>query len=126
TINGATDKTGVTATAKTDESAAFTAGGVYSLAIQSDNGTASNVSFTVGASLNAQGLAAAVSAFNDVSSTTGVTAKLNSSNDGLVLSNASGNNITLSNNSISASVTVGGLNASGAASGTAVAVATGS
>ena len=128
TINGTTDKTGVTATAKTDQSAAFTAGGVYSLAITSDNGTASNVSFTVGASLNAQGLAAAVSAFNDVSSTTGVTAKLNSTNDGLVLSNAAGNNINIANNSATASVTVGALNASGAAAGTApaVAVATGS
>ena len=126
TINGSTDKTGVTATAKTDESAAFTAGGVYSLAITSDNGTASNVSFTVGASLNAQGLASAVSAFNDVSSTTGVTAKLNSTNDGLILSNAAGNNITIANNSAAASLTVGSLNAAGNTSGTAVAVATGS
>ena len=125
TINGTTDTTGVTATAKTDESLAFTAGGMYALAIQSDNGTAANVSFTVGASLNAQGLAAAVSAFNDVSSTTGVTAKLNPANDGLILSNAVGNNITLTNNSVSASMTVGGLDASGAVSGTAVAVATG-
>ena len=125
TINGTTDTTGVTATAKTDESLAFTAGGMYALAIQSDNGTAANVSFTIGASLNAQGLAAAVSAFNDVSSTTGVTAKLNPANDGLILSNAVGNNITLTNNSVSASMTVGGLDASGAVSGTAVAVATG-
>ena len=126
TINGATEKTGVTASAKTEESMAFTAGAMYSLAIQSDNGTPANVSFTIGASLNAQGLAAAVSSFNDVSSTTGVTAKLNSTNDGLILSNASGNNISLTNNSVSASVTVASLDASGAASGTAVAVGTGS
>lgn len=122
TINGATDKTGVTATAKTDQSAAFTAGGVYTLAVTSDNSTASNVSFTVGAN-NAQGLAAAVSAFNDVSSTTGVTAKLNDTNDGLVLSNASGNNIAIKNDSASAVVTVGALKADGTANGTAVDVA---
>lgn len=125
TINGSADKTGVSATAKTDESVAFTAGGVYSLAVASDNGTPANVSFTVGASLNAQGLAAAVSAFNDVSSSTGVTAKLNPTNDGLILSNALGNNITLANNSSAASLTVGNLDAAGAASGSAVAVATG-
>ena len=124
-INNATDKTGVTASAKTDQSATFTANGVYSLAVKSDNGTATNVSFTIGSANNAQGLAAAVSAFNDVSSTTGVTAKLNANNDGLVLSNASGNNISLTNNSATASVTVGALDATGAANGTAVAVATG-
>ena len=118
TINGSTDKTGVTASAKTDQSAQFTAAGVYSLAITSDNGTASNVSFTVGAALNAQGLASAVSAFNDVSSTTGVTAKLNSTNDGLILSNAAGNNINITNNSATAGVTVAAYNAAGAAAGT--------
>ena len=118
TINGATEKTGVTASAKTDMSAQFAAAGVYSLAIKSDNGSASNVSFTVGAQLNAQGLASAVGAFNDVSSTTGVTAKLNATNDGLILSNAAGNNINIANNSAAADVTVVALNAAGAAAGT--------
>ena len=124
-INNVTDKTGVTASAKTDQSATFDADGVYSLAVKSDNGTATNVSFTIGAANNAQGLAAAVSAFNDVSSTTGVTAKLNASNDGLVLSNAAGNNIAITNNSATASLTVGALDATGAANGTAVAVSSG-
>ena len=124
TINGATATTGVTASAKTEESATFTAAGVYSLAITSDNGTASNVSFTVGAALNAAGLASAVSAFNDVSSKTGVTAKLNSTNNGLILTNASGNNIKLANNSASASVSVAAINGAGTV-GTPVAVATG-
>ena len=115
TINGSTDKTGVTASAKTEESAKFVAGKVYLLAVNSDNATAANaanVTFTVGAALNASGLASAVSAFNDVSSTTGVTAKLNDTNDGLVLTNVSGNNITLKNNSTDAAslVTAAAIN----------------
>ncbi len=124
TINGTTATTGVTASAVNNESAAFTAGGSYSLAVTSDNSTAANVTFTVGAALNASGLASAVTAFNDVSSKTGVTAKLNSANNGLILTNASGNNITLANNSASASVTVASINGAGTV-GTTAAVATG-
>lgn len=128
TINGSTDKTGVTATAKTEESAKFVAGGVYSLAVKSDNATtAANVTFTVGASLNASGLASAVSAFNDVSSTTGVTAKLNDTNDGLILTNAAGNNITLTNNSTAAGSTVvaASINSTGTVGTTATIAASG-
>ena len=130
TINGSTDKTGVTASAKTEESAKFVAGKVYSLAVNSDNATASNaanVTFTVGAALNASGLASAVSAFNDVSSTTGVTAKLNDTNDGLVLTNVSGNNITLKNNSTDAAslVTAAAINSAGTVGTTASIAASG-
>ncbi|MCY0911419.1 flagellin N-terminal helical domain-containing protein [Massilia antarctica] len=124
TINGATANTGVTASAKTEEALTLTAAGVYSLAVTSDNSTAANVTFTVGAALNASGLASAVSSFNDVSSKTGVTAKLNSTNDGLILTNSAGNNITLANNSASASVTAGAINSAGTV-GTTAAVATG-
>lgn len=105
-INGASEQTGVTATAKTEESAIFVPGGVYALAVTSDNGTAANVAFTVGNPLNATTLAASVSAFNDVSASTGVTAKLNSSNNGVILTNAAGNNITLVNNSSDVAHTV--------------------
>jgi len=113
-INSETSTTGVVATAKTDAEAKFTAGGVYSLAVTSDNATTpANVTFTVGAAVNASGLAAAVSAFNDVSSKTGVTAKLNTTNDGLVLSNASGNNIELKNNSATAGVTLASMDNNG-------------
>ena len=127
TINGSTDKTGVTATAKTEESAKFVAGKVYSLAVASDNATASNVTFTVGAALNASGLASAVSAFNDVSSTTGVTAKLNDTNDGLVLTNTSGNNIKLTNNSTDAAslITAASIDSAGGVGTTASIAATG-
>jgi flagellin len=124
TINGQTASTGVTATAQNDEAVTFAAGGVYSLAVTSDNSTAANVTFTVGAALNASGLSQAVSAFNDVSSQTGVTAKLNATNDGLILTNASGNNITLANKSASAGVTAASINAAGTV-GTTASVATG-
>jgi flagellin len=123
-VNSATTTTGVTATATNTESATFTAGASYSLAVTSDNATAANVTFTVGAALNPAGLASAVSAFNDVSSKTGVTAKLNSTNTALILTNATGNNITLANNSASASVTVASINGAGVV-GTTAAVATG-
>ena len=125
-INGAAEKTGVTATAKTEESATFVAGGVYSLGLTSDNSTAANVTFTVGNPLNAANLASSVSAFNDVSASTGVTAKLNSTNDGLILTNAAGNNITLKNNSTAAASTVvaASINAAGTV-GTTATVGTG-
>ena len=56
TINGASATTGVTASAKTEEAVTLTAAGVYSLAVTSDNSTAANVTFTVGAATNASGL----------------------------------------------------------------------
>ncbi|HEX8611696.1 MAG TPA: flagellin, partial [Telluria sp.] len=123
-INGASATTGVTADAKTEEAITLAPAGVYSLAVTSDNSSAANVTFTVGAAANAAGLASAVSAFNDVSSKTGVTAKLNSTNDGLILTNAAGNNITIANNSASASVTAASVNAAGVV-GTSATVASG-
>lgn len=127
TINGAAEKTGVTATAKTEQSATFVAGGVYSLALKSDNGTPANVTFTVGASLNATGLASAISAFNDVSASTGVTVKMNSASNGIVLTNAAGNNITLTNNSTAAGsvVTTGAMDAAGTVGATVAVAASG-
>ncbi|WP_312438355.1 flagellin [Janthinobacterium sp.] len=126
-INGASEKTGVTASAKTEESATFVAGGVYSLGVISDNGTAANVAFTVGNPLNATTLAASVSAFNDASASTGVTAKLNSSNNGLILTNAAGNNITLQNNSTNAAstITAAAINSAGTVGTTATIAASG-
>jgi flagellin len=118
-INSVTATTGVTATATNTESAIFTAGASYSLAVTSDNTVAANVTFTVGAAANAAGLASAVSAFNDASSKTGVTAKMNSTNTGLILTNAAGNNITMANNSASGAVTVAAINGAGTVGATA-------
>jgi flagellin len=99
-INAETEKTGVTATARTEvQLTTFAAGQTYSIDVTSDNTTAVTLSFTVGATVNADGLSAAVNAFNDASSKTGVTARVNDAGTGIFILNASGNNITLDNNS---------------------------
>ena len=108
-INAKTSSTGVTATARTEiDAKGFLPGGSYSLDVLSDNATtAVNISFTVGAA-NADGLAAGITAFNDKSSQTGITAKLNTAGTGITLTNASGNDMLISNRSVATSViTVG-------------------
>ena len=118
-INAKTSGTGVSATARTEiDATAFLAGGSYSLDVLSDNATtAVNVSFTVGAANNADGLAAGIAAFNDKASQTGVTAKLNDAGTGITLTNASGNDMQISNRSAALSVvTIGAqLNIAGSA-----------
>ncbi len=95
-INAQTVATGVTATARTDVSVSFASAGAYTLTLQSDNTTAQTVSFTLAAAGTAEGLSAAVAAINDQSSKTGVIASLNSAGSAVILSNATGNDITLS------------------------------
>jgi len=109
-INAQTSNTGVTATATTQfDLTALTANASYSLNVTSDNASAQTIAFTVGSTVNAAGLSAAVTAFNDVSSKTGITAEVNTAGTGITLTNASGNNITIANNAAStAAVTVGG------------------
>jgi flagellin len=116
-INAQTANTGVTATALTKfDLTAFTASATYSLNVTSNNTTAVTIGFSIGATVNADGLAAAVSAFNDVSSKTGVTAKVNSAGTGITLTNETGENITILNNAAStAAVTVGGTATAAAA-----------
>jgi flagellin len=107
-VNAKTGTTGVTASARTQiDASAFLAGGAYSLQVTSDNTTAVSVSFTVSAN-TADGLASAINAFNDKTAQTGVTAKLNTAGTGITLTNESGNNILIGNQSAAASVlTVG-------------------
>ncbi|WP_422845274.1 flagellin [Acidovorax sp. M2(2025)] len=103
-VNAASDATGVTAIARNVSEFKVTgANASYSLAVKGDNSTAANVTFSVGAINTAAGLAEAVKAFNDVSSQTGVTAKLNSTADGLILTSESGANIDITNNSAAGS-----------------------
>ncbi|MFW5448046.1 MAG: flagellin [Methylophagaceae bacterium] len=106
-ISALVDSTGVTATAKTEANVSFTVAGgqSYSLDITSDNATAKTISFTV-ASNDADGLAAAITAFNDSASETGVTAALNTAGTGITLTHATGENISLENNTIGAANTV--------------------
>jgi flagellin len=110
-INDVTGSTGVTASATTNTlfKADNTAlGKSFTLAVASDNDpTASpvNVSFQVGDDGNANDYAAAISAFNAQSAKTGVTASYDAAAGGLKLTNASGNDIKLTNSSTDAAST---------------------
>uniref|UniRef100_UPI0022B81BA0 flagellin n=1 Tax=Rhodoferax ferrireducens TaxID=192843 RepID=UPI0022B81BA0 len=118
-INAQKAITGVTATAQTDVSLTFATAGSYSLTLQSDNTTTQAISFSLSATGTADGLSAAVSAINDQSSKTGVTAALNTAGTAVVLTNAAGNDITVSDTAVAnaGNVTVQKLNSAGAASG---------
>ncbi|MBS1189597.1 MAG: flgL [Rhodocyclaceae bacterium] len=120
-INAQTGLTGVTASAKTEiDVTAMNANSTYKLDVFSNNTTAVTVSFTVGAAVNGDGLAAAVNAFNDVSSKTGVTARVNDAGTGITLLNASGENIAVGNAaSGSNTLSVGGISVT-ASNGTIV------
>ena len=123
-INAVKGSTGVGATARTDESLTLGVAGSYSFTLQSDNAAALTVSFST-----TGGLSAAVSAFNDQTSKTGVTASLNTAGTAVVLTNASGNDIYLANlagNTNAGTGTVQKLDASGAnVGGTTVVAAIG-
>ena len=108
-INAQSGTTGVSATARTQiDATALTANGSFSLAVSSDNSIAVTVSFSVGSPLNADTLAAGITAFNDKSSQTGVTAKLNNAGTGITLTNAAGSDIRVANNSAAGnSITLG-------------------
>ena len=116
TFNSVSDSTGVTAVARTMSQFKPLAVGAYALAVTSSNSTAANITFNVTATGTSAGLAEAVKAFNDVSSQTGISAKLNVTSDGLILSNEAGDDITLGNNSAANSVSLAAFNAPTSAS----------
>ena len=95
-VNSKTNSTGVSSFALTEELAKFDAAGAYVIDLKSDNSEAAKVAFTISGTEGGDGLAGAVTAFNDVSSKTGVTARISDTGDGIVLRNSTGNNIGLS------------------------------
>lgn len=104
-INAQAGVTNVSATALTEidlnnfaPAATPVGSGSFSLSVTSNNTTAVTISFST-AGNTADGLASAISAFNDKSSQTGVVAKLNSAGTGLTLTNLGGADIALKNNS---------------------------
>ena len=120
-INAQTEKTGVSAIARTEiELSGLASGTSYTLQVASNNDTAQAVSlsFTVGSKVNADGLSDAVKAFNDASSKTGVTARLNEKGDGIVLTNAAGNDIKLMNASDGKNVTLKDMSGAALVDGT--------
>ncbi len=123
-VNDKTSTTGVTASALTDVGmTGLAANTSYSMTLVSDNTSAVTISFSIGATLNKDGLSSAIQAFNDNSAKTGVTARANDAGTGVMLTNAAGNNMTIANAaSGSASISLGTNSAGG---GTATAIATG-
>ena len=80
----------------------------FSIEVQSNNATPLTVSFSTGGTHNADGLAAGIKAFNDVASTSGVTAQLNLAGTGITLVNETGENINLGNKSAEGTLNAGG------------------
>ena len=114
-INAQSSTTGVSATAITQiDLDQFGTAGSYSLNVVSSNpaSTPVNVAFNIGAGLTTgDALSAAISAFNDKSSQTGVTAQINTAGTGITLTNQAGDDIALT----SAATSVGTFNAGGVA-----------
>ena len=101
-INAVSGQTGVKASATTEVNlTGFAAATSYTLKIASNNSSAQpqTIAFTVGAAVNADGLSGAVNAINDAASKTGVTAKVDSTGTNIVLTNSSGEDIRVINDS---------------------------
>ncbi len=123
-VNAKTGSTGVSASAKTEiQMSVMDQGSSFSINVTSENTTAVTIAFTTGGTpgTNASGdqLSAAVTAFNDVAAKTGVTARLDDAGTRIILNNASGNNISLTNNAGSTSFSLSSF--TGANGGTAIA-----
>ncbi|MDH5181190.1 MAG: flagellin [Gammaproteobacteria bacterium] len=104
------DDTGIRAFANTEIKMDFSTTGAYVMDIMSDNTSYKNIAFTVSDISTTDGLSAAVTAFNDVASLTGVTARVSDDATGIILRNAAGNNIALRDgeNANSGDIMVGG------------------
>ena len=96
------DLTGIKATARTETMIGFTTGD-YTIEISTTNATSNSantetatISFSVrGTPSSAEALTDAVNAFNEQSSKTGITAKLNDAKTGIILENDEGKNINV-------------------------------
>jgi flagellin len=100
-VNAVKDATGVSASARTLAQFKANSADTFSLSVKSNNAAAVNLTFTV-KNNDSAGLAAAVDAFNGITASTGISAKLNKANDGLILTNDSGANIDITNTSATA------------------------
>ncbi len=110
-VTSKANSTGVTAFALTEELATFDTAGAYVINLASDNTEATKVAFTISSTEGSDGLSGAVTAFNDVSSKTGVTARISDDGEGIVLRNSTGNNINIAetaSNTNSGQLMVGG------------------
>ena len=94
-VTSKSNNTGVKAFALTEETATFSAAGAYVVNVQSDNAQSTQIAFTISDTNGNDGLVGAITAFNDIASKTGVTARINEDASGVILNNATGNNITV-------------------------------
>jgi len=103
-INGISDKTGIMATARTQAALVFgdptgatpPASGSFSLTLKSDNAPDTlTIAFSLEASTGSDRLAPAVAAINEQAAKTGITASLSSDGKQLLLTNPSGNDISV-------------------------------
>ncbi len=111
TITSKANNTGVTAFALTEELATFDTAGAYVIELASDNVESTKVAFTISGTQGNDGLTGAVTAFNDVASKTGVTARISDDGEGIILRNSTGNNINIAetaSNTNSGQLMVGG------------------
>ena len=126
-INALTSTTGVTASSRTEiRLGGFSAAGSYTLNIRGDNATDVAISFTTLSTTSTDRFAPVVSAFNDQSAKTGVTASLSADGTQVVLTNATGNDIYLADTAVAnaADVTVTKYNAASIQNGTTGSVGT--
>jgi flagellin len=120
-INALTSTTGVTATSRNEvRLGGFSAAGSYTLNVRGDNATDVAISFTTLSTTSTDRFAPIVSAFNDQSAKTGVTASLSADGTQVVLTNATGNDIYLADTTVAnaAAVTVTKYNAASIQNGT--------
>jgi len=124
-INAVSGNTGVKASAKTEFNIDFGgANSTFKFDVKGENSTAVTVSFTIGAQ-TADGLSSAVNAFNDVTSKTGISARVNDAGNGITLLNAAGENVTITNAASGSATTAtindtGGVNTAAALAASAV------
>jgi len=134
-LNGLRNSTGVTVSARTEETLIFsggvsaTSGNSYSFTISSVTNaatqTSGNVAFTmnnaVAGQITGTELSNAVVAINNISAVTGVTARLNDSQTGIIVAHDTGNRIVFNTGAVSG--VAGSITASG--QGTATLLTTG-
>jgi flagellin len=105
-INSITDKTGVTASAKTTVGLQLGGNESFQIDLKSDNATAVTISFSTGTNGNtASDFASGVAAINAQTAKTGVTAEYDKTNNVIKLTNANGNDISLTNSKATANTT---------------------
>jgi len=121
-INALKASTGVSATARNEvRLGGFGTAGSYTLNLRGDNTADVAVSFTTLTTGATDSLAPVVAAINDQSAKTGITASLSDDGTQVILTNATGNNISVADTVVqnAGAVTVTKFNAAGASVGTA-------